>query len=384
MGKIQLFVPTYHVEECLDEIKECLEIGWTGLGFKTLRFEEEWKKYTGLPHAHFLNSSTAGLHLAIKLFKDDRHWEAGDEIITTPMTFVSSNHVILYENLTPVFADIDDTLCLDPSSIEKNITKKTRAVIYVGMGGNPGRLEQVMALCKNHGLILILDAAHMAGSKIDGKQAGQGIDCVVFSFHAVKNLPTADAGMICFDRSDMDNSVRKWSWLGIDNDTFVRMNNVDGNYRWYYDVPHVGFKYHGNSIMASIGLVQLKYLEGDNERRRQVSALYEERLSCDTRIRFIEHVANSVSSRHLFQIRVPHDVRDRLMAYLNTKDIFPGVHYRINTDYTMYAYGQHTCMKAEQASVELISLPMHLRLTDDQVNYVCDHILYYFKNLECL
>ena len=97
MEKIQLFVPTYHVQECLDEIKECFEIGWTGLGFKTVRFEEEWVKYTGLPHAHFLNSNTSGLHLAIKLFKEERKWKVGDEIITTPISFVSSNHVILFE-----------------------------------------------------------------------------------------------------------------------------------------------------------------------------------------------------------------------------------------------------------------------------------------------
>ena len=381
MEKIQLFVPTYHIQECLDEIKECLEIGWTGLGFKTIRFEEEWVKYTGLPHAHFLNSNTAGLHLAIKLFKEERNWKAGDEIITTPISFVSSNHVILYESLSPVFADIDDTLCLDPVSIEKNITEKTRAVLYVGMGGNPGRLEQVMDICKNHGLILILDAAHMAGSKINGQHVGQGIDCVVFSFQAVKNLPTADAGMICFDRSDMDKSVRKWSWMGIDKDTFARMSNVGGTYSWYYDVPHLGFKYHGNSIMASIGLVQLKYLEAGNERRRQVCALYEERLSSEKRIQFIEQSGNIISSRHLFQIRVPQTERDKLMAYLNSKNIFPGVHYRINTDYKMYGYGQNTCIKAEQASLELISLPLHLRLTDEQVNYVSDQILEYFRKL---
>ena len=199
MERIQLFVPTYHVEECLDAIRECLEIGWTGLGFKTVHFEDEWVKYTGLPHAHFLNSNTSGLHLALKLFKEERKWADGDEVITTPITFVSSNHVILHENLLPVFADIDSTLCLDPLSIEQNITERTRAVIYVGMGGNPGRLEEVMAICKKYGLILVLDAAHMSGSKINGNHAGQGIDCVVYSFQAVKNLPTADAGMICFN-----------------------------------------------------------------------------------------------------------------------------------------------------------------------------------------
>ncbi len=380
MEKIQLFVPTYHVQECLDGIQECLEIGWTGLGFKTVQFEEEWVKYTGLSHAHFLNSNTSGLHLAVKVFKEDQNWQIGDEIITTPISFVSSNHAILFENLTPVFADIDDTLCLDPISIEKNITEKTRAVLYVGMGGNPGKLEQVIDLCKRHGLILILDAAHMAGSKLNGQHVGKGIDCVVFSFQAVKNLPTADAGMICFDRSDLDQIVRKWSWLGIDKDTYSRVSNVGGTYSWYYDVPYVGFKYHGNSIMAAIGLVQLKYLENDNERRRQICTLYGKNLSSEKQIKFVEHTGDVISSRHLFQIRVQKEKRDELMAYLNSKNIFPGVHYRINTDYKMYSDGKNTCPNAEMASLEIISLPIHLRLTDEQVNYVSDQILQYFKN----
>src|SRR4051794_21531508 len=111
---IQLFVPTFDVEGCLAEIRECLEVGWTGLGFKTVKFEEAWKAYTGLAHAHFLGSNTAGLHLAIKILKDELGWSDGDEIISTPLTFVSTNHVIVHEGLKPVFADIDETLCLSP------------------------------------------------------------------------------------------------------------------------------------------------------------------------------------------------------------------------------------------------------------------------------
>src|SRR6185503_12653192 len=136
---IQVFVPTFRIEECLAEIRECLEKGWTGLGFKTVQFETAWKEYTGLPYAHFVGSATDGLHLAVCLLKEDGAWQEGDEIISTPLTFVSSNHVILQENLTPVFADVDEYLCLDPKSVEARITPRTRAVIFVGLGGNIGR-----------------------------------------------------------------------------------------------------------------------------------------------------------------------------------------------------------------------------------------------------
>ena len=111
---IQLFKPKYEIEECLMEIRDCLEKGWTGLGYKTVEFENAWKTYTGLPFAHYLNSSTMGLNLAVEILKEEYGWENGDEIITTPITFISTNHAILKSGLKAVFADIDDTMCLTP------------------------------------------------------------------------------------------------------------------------------------------------------------------------------------------------------------------------------------------------------------------------------
>lgn len=145
---IQLFVPTFRVDECLCEIRECLEKGWTGLGFKTVAFEKAWCEYTGLPHSHFLNSATVGLHLAVKILKDEFGWNDGDEVISTPLTFVSSNHAIAYENLHVTFADVDEYLCLDPDDVERKITPKTRAILFVGLGGNTGRWEEIASIAK--------------------------------------------------------------------------------------------------------------------------------------------------------------------------------------------------------------------------------------------
>src|SRR5262245_3605726 len=180
MDPIQLFVPTFRVEETLAEIRECLEKGWTGLGYKTVAFEDAWKSYTGLPHAHFLGSATFGLHLALRLLADAEGWREGDEVITTPLTFVSTNHAILYERLRPVFADVDEHLCLDPQSVAARITPRTRAVVFVGMGGNAGRYAEVRALCRERGLRLVLDAAHMSGTWIGDRHAGADADVTVF------------------------------------------------------------------------------------------------------------------------------------------------------------------------------------------------------------
>ena len=127
---IQLFVPTFRIDECLAEIRECLEKGWPGIGYKTIEFEEKWKEYTGHKNAHYLNSATVGLHLAVEILKMENGWNDGDEIITTPMTFVSTNHVIKYENMVPRFADVDEYLCLDPVDVENKINEKTNIKVH--------------------------------------------------------------------------------------------------------------------------------------------------------------------------------------------------------------------------------------------------------------
>jgi dTDP-4-amino-4,6-dideoxygalactose transaminase len=384
MRNIQLFIPKFRKNEILEEISECLDKGWTGLGYKTIEIENKWKEYTGLPHAHFLNSNTSGLHLAIKILKDVNKWNDGDEVITTPLTFVSSNHAIMYENMTPVFADVDEYLCLNPKSVESKITKKTKAVLFVGIGGNTGQYNEIVRICKKHKLKLILDAAHMSGTFIECpetksvKHVGYDSDVTVFSFQAVKNLPTADSGMICFNNEDYDTLSRKLSWLGIDKDTYQRTNDK-GSYKWEYDLVDVGFKYHGNSIMASMALVGLKYLEEDNEYRRKISEKYENALSKHDIETIKIHKDCKKSSRHLFQIVVEN--RNKFMEMLNSNGIYPGVHYRDNTNYKMYEYGKVGCPYSNNISEKLISLPLHLNLTDDDVDYVIENVITINKQL---
>jgi len=370
MDPIHLFVPTFRIEECLAQIRECLEKGWTGIGFKTVAFEEAWKEYTGLPHAHFLNSATSGLHLAIRLLKEHYGWSDGDEIITSPLTFVSTNHAILYEHLKPIFADVDEYLCVDPKSVRKRLTDRTRAIVFVGMGGNTGRLPEIVELARECGLKLILDAAHMCGTMLEGRQVGHESDVAVFSFQAIKNWPAADYGMICFADAGLDEEVRKWTWLGINKDTYTRTES-QGVYKWYYDVEHPGFKYHGNSIMAGIGLVSLKYVDQDNAYRRQIAAWYEEYLANKPGIDVVPVAPGCLSSRHLFQVMV--DDRDEVMAALNTMNVFPGVHYRDNTFYRMYRDAE-PCPNARRASNRLVSLPLHLRLSHRDVRYVSNSL----------
>lgn len=364
MRPIQLFVPSFHVDESLEAIRGCLEIGWSGLGHLTVEIEERWKEYAGFAHAHFLNSNTAGLHLALEVLKRRHGWQDGDEVITTPLTFVSTNHAVLYCDLVPVFADIDEYLCMDPESLLERITSRTRAVIFVGIGGNVGRYAEVLRICRERGIKVVLDAAHMAGTRLGETHVGIDADATVFSFQAVKNLATADSGMVCFADGDDDRTARRLSWLGISKDTYERTHG-GGAYKWMYEVDELGYKYHGNSVMAALALVGLRYLDEENAQRRRVAAAYDDALDGAGGVEIVRMAPGCTPSRHLYQIRVAE--RDAVMLALNERGIYAGVHYRDNSAYSLYAPYRRETPRAAAASDSLISLPLHLRLTDEDV-----------------
>ena len=365
---IQVLKPKFHVDECLAAIRECLEIGWTGMGFKTVELEEAWKKYTGHKHAYYINSNTVGLHLAVKILKMQNGWKDGDEIISTPITFVSTNLAIVYENLKPVFADVDEYLCMDPEDVEKKISEKTKAVIFVGYGGRVGQLDKIIAICKKYGLRLILDAAHMSGTKVNGVCPGtwDGIDVAVYSYQAVKNLATGDSGMICWADDKAAELNKMLAWCGINKDTYARSNK--GTYAWKYDVDYVGYKYNGNAIMASIALTQLPYLDEENKRRRDIVKMYNEGFIDNPNIKIIPAPYADECSFHLYELAVPD--REDLLNKLSAIGINCGVHYRDNTEYSIFAFGEGQAPKAREISKHLITMPLHLWLTDEDVKLI--------------
>lgn len=369
---IQLFTPSFDVDACLAEIRICLEKGWTGIGFKTGEFEQKFADYIDQPYCHFVNSNTNGMHLLLEMLKKTKGWQDGDELISTAMTFVSTNHSIVHAGFEPVFADVDESLCMSAAEIEKKIGPKTRAVIFVAIGGNAGELPAIAELCRARGLILVLDAAHSAGSRLNGRHLSAYADYSVFSFQAVKNLPTADSGLVTTRTEQEDALVRQLSWCGINKDTYTRSQ---GGYKWLYSVDDVGYKYNGNSIMAAIAIVQLTSLDAGNARRRELAALYQSQLAGVGALRFIAHSNEKESSRHLVQFIV--NARNELIEHLDHCGVGTGVHYRSNTKYPMYA--RNTTPFADQIDERIISLPCHLKLSDEDVAYVTDCIKDFYK-----
>ena len=196
---IPLFKPSLGEEE-LDSIRKTFESGWVGLGPRTKEFEDTFAKYVGTKHAIGTASATDALQIVLKAFGIDNC-----EVIAPSLTFVSTNHAILYNRAKPVFADIEeDTLCLDVEDIKEKITDKTKAIIPVHYGGHPCDMDPIMEIAEDHNLIVIEDAAHACGAEYNGKKIGSIADATTFSFQAIKNMTTGEGGMITTNNSEID------------------------------------------------------------------------------------------------------------------------------------------------------------------------------------
>ena len=363
---IPVFKPSYDDEE-LEALKEPFKSGWIGLGPKTKEFEDQFARYMHVDHAVGLNSATAALHLALMVAGAQ-----GGEVITTPMTFVSTNMAILYNNAIPVFADIEeDTLNIDVKEIEKKIGPKTKAIIVVHYGGHACDMDPIMELAQHKGIKVIEDAAHACGSEYKGRKCGSIGDLGCFSFHAVKNLATGDGGMITCCNPEYDSRLRKLRWMGISKDTWKR-SEIENKYSWFYTVDEIGYKYHMNDITAAIGLVQLKKLEGLNQRRREIAKIYNESLE---NLEWLETPVNkgyAKSACHNYVVKV--EDRDRLIEYLREHGISASVHYFPNHLYDMFKEFRTSLPVTEMVWKKIITLPLYPDLTDDQIGMIVETI----------
>ena len=211
-----------------------------------------------------------------------------------------------------------------------------------------------------------MGAAHMSGTRVNGVFPGtwDGVDVTVYSYQAVKNLPTGDSGMICFADAQLDAECRMVSWMGINKDTYSRTSN-EGTYKWNYGVDYLGYKYNGNAIMAAIALAQLPYLDEENAYRRKLAAIYDKTFEKNPKIQIVGTPYREECAYHIYELIVPD--REGLLSELAKNDIYGGVHYRDNTEFSMYRYAQGSCPRAHKVTQHLITMPLHLYLTESDV-----------------
>src|SRR5579862_6226200 len=264
------FAPPAIGPEEIREVTSALESGWLSTGPRVRRFEQAFAAYVGSPHAVALNSCTAALHLSLVASGIG----AGDEVVTTPLTFCATANVIVHTGATPVFADVDRaTGNLDPAAAAAAITPRTRAVILVHYAGRPVDVEAFAQIALRHGLVTVEDAAHCIEGVRRGRKIGTTADFTAFSFYANKNLTTGEGGMLTTASGDAADQIRTASLHGMSRDGWTRYEH-GGSSR--YDVVMAGFKYNMSDVQAAIGLHQLATIEARLRRREAICARYDE------------------------------------------------------------------------------------------------------------
>lgn len=349
--QIKLFDPVIDKGEVNSVVKTIKTKFWaSGAGGPNVNsFEKKFNKYIGSDTCVAVNSGTAALHLALSLF-DIKNME----VILPSLSFVSTAHAIVYNGGKPIFVDIDPhTLCIDPKEIEQHITKKTKAIIAVHLGGLSSNLFEIKKICKKHNLRLIEDAAHATGSSFRGKKIGTHGDAVCFSFHPVKNLAMPTGGAITLNNRNkkFDSLLRSKRWCGI--------SNRDGP---TYDVTNLGWNYYMNEISAAIGIEQLRKLDRLNNYRKKIAKKYYEGIKLKDKMPFQKECAY-----HLYWIRVKN--REKFMQNMTNEKIETGIHYI--PIHKMKLYRNNTKLPVtELIGNEIVTIPIHPNLTNLDVDRI--------------
>jgi dTDP-4-amino-4,6-dideoxygalactose transaminase len=364
---IEFARPDYGEAE-IAAVASTLASGWTTTGPRTAEFEKAFCEYTGAPHALAVNSGSAALHLALAALGIG----PGDEVITTPLTFCATVNAILLTGATPILADIGDDLNISPDAIERAITPRTRAIFPVHLAGLPCNMEAIGRIAAEHGLFVVEDAAHAAGSSHGPARIGAGSsDAVAFSFYATKNLSTGEGGMVTCRDPKLRERMRVLALHGISHDAWERQGAKDN---WDYDVVECGFKYNLSDISAAIGLVQLARLDEMNARRAAIAHAYNEAFAG---MAGLELPPDSSTATHAWQLYILRLKLDRLrvdrsqfIAEMRRRGIGCSVHFKPIPMHSYYRDRldlRDPCARAISEYPRLVSLPLSSRLSDAEV-----------------
>jgi len=363
-------------EDDIAAVVRVLKSDWLTQGPLVHRFEEAIASTCGAKHAVAFSSGTAALHAACV----SAGLEAGDEAITTPMTFVATASAVIHSGGRPVFADIQaDTLAIDPAEIRQRLTRRTKALLPVDFAGLPPDLDAIQKIAAEHGLVVIEDAAHALGAKYRGRKVGSLSHMTVLSFHPVKTITTGEGGVVLTDNKDLYDRLRTFRHHGILRDP-TRLTRDDGP--WYYEIHDLGHNFRMTDFQCALGLSQLGKLDGFLERRRQIAARYTQAFREFSEIILQTEPPTSTSAYHLYVIQLDTDrlrcSRREIYDALRAKRIGVGVHY-VPVHYhpfyqRRFGYRPGDYPRAERYYSRAITLPLFPAMTDEDVEYVVEAV----------
>ncbi len=350
-------------EETYRDVEAVLRSGWLTTGPRVAQFEKMLSEYFGGRAVRCVSSATAGLQLALMAIG----LKPGDQVITTPLTFVATLNTIVQAGAWPVMVDIDpNTRNMDVRLLEEAITKKTRAIVPVHFAGLPVDLDNIYSLAKKYNLRIIEDCAHAIGASYKGRKIGSFGDIQVMSFHPNKNMTTGEGGAVVTDDQEVLKQIEQLRFHGIDREAFNRFSKTGSQ---HYDVVVPGFKYNMMDIQAAIGLQQLPMLDGFIEKRKALVDRYYNELG---NIKNLSLPAlpeyNHLHAWHLFTVLV--EGRDAFIEKMKEHNIGIGMHYVSAHLFTYYretfGYEEGDFPHAEHVGARICSLPLFPSMTNSE------------------
>jgi len=346
-------------------VTEVLKSSHLTQGPKVEAFEKALCDYTGAKYAVTFNSATSALMGAYASAGIGK----GDEIITTPISFVATSNMAIALEAKPLFCDVKLDGNIDERLIEKLITQQTKAIVPVDFAGKPVALKTIQDIAKRHDILVIEDASHALGSSIDGQKIGSFSDMTIFSFHAIKPITTGEGGAVLTDNEEYATKLRLFRSHGIVKKQF-----------WNSDMVSMGHNYRLTDLAAALGLSQLKKLDAFIDRRNEIAAYYDERFKGHKLFQTILIPENESSARHLYPITLIPSLqcpKEDIFASLHQKDIGVQVHYKPIHQNSFYIekYGKQSFEVAEDFYRSELSLPCHQKMSMEDAAFVADTFL---------
>ena len=361
-------------EDDISAVAKVLQSDWLTQGPDIEEFEKEIAEYVGAKYAVAFSSGTSALHGAMFAAGIG----PGDEIITSPITFVATSNSAIYLGARPRFVDIDlKTYCIDTAKIEEAITPNTKVIAPVDLAGYPVNIETIMGIARRHNVVVVEDSAHALGAKRNGKMVGTEADMSLFSFHPVKHITTGEGGAITTDNEEFYKKMKIFVTHGITKDPALLQRN-DGP--WYYEMQELGFNYRLTDFQCALGLSQLKKIEGFLDRRNEIASMYNEAFK-DIEGLVMPPKPEQYSSRHAYHLYpILVTKTDRKEAYIKLREmgIFAQVHY-IPVHLQPYYRNNYGFKKGDYPNAEYyyeheLSIPMYPKMKNEEVNYVIQSI----------